>query len=357
MSAKPYIKYPKDATLARPWKVPALCKAYNWPSNLPGGGVIGILEMGGGWTPSDMQEFFTSQGMPVPAIADISVDGTTTNTPGGSDADFEVALDIQVAATAYFQATGSMPAIRIYWEGNDIAAAVAKAAQDGCDVFSISWGQDEAGWGNTAAQAMEAAAEAATTQAGMIVFAASGDNDSGDGGSTSTNIDLPAGCPHVVGCGGTQKPESGEETVWNNNPGQSNGEGTGGGFSGIFLIPSWQAGNTPSPNPAHPIKRTHRMVPDVSANADPTTGYEIFVQGQRAAVGGTSAVAPLYAGLFAAFGTKKGFILPTIYLNKQDFNDITQGNNGVYSARPGPDACTGVGSPIGTALATTFATH
>ena len=151
-----------------------------------------------------------------------------------------------------------------------------------------------------------------------------------------------ASAPHVIGCGGTAKPRAGEETVWNNDPGKSSGEGTGGGYSTLFSMPSWQAGAPNGPG---------RMVPDVAADADPDTGYEIVLYGEPTVVGGTSAVAPLYAGLFAAFGTKLGFVTPELYLNPTCFNDITKGGNGAYRARVGPDPCTGLGSPIGTSLA------
>jgi subtilase family serine protease len=93
------------------------------------------------------------------------------------------------------------------------------------------------------------------------------------------------------------------------------------------------------------------MVPDVAANADPNTGYNIVLHGQTLPIGGTSAVAPLYAGLFASFGTKLGFVTPELYLNQVCFNDITVGDNGAFRAGPGPDPCTGIGSPIGTRLA------
>ena len=126
------------------WTVPALCAAYNWPTGLPGKGVIGIVELGGGWVKSDIDAYFKSIGQPSPSITDVSVDGTT-NTPG-NDADVEVALDIEVAAAAYYVATGRIAAVRVYWS-QDIASAVAKAAKDGCDVCSISWGADEAEWG------------------------------------------------------------------------------------------------------------------------------------------------------------------------------------------------------------------
>jgi kumamolisin len=300
-----------------------------------------------------MDAFFSGLNQPTPSITDVSVDGTQ-NSPNQSvgssnDADYEVGLDIQVAGASFFAATARAATIRVYWS-QDIASAVQNAAADGCDVCTISWGADEAVWGSTAAEQMEQAAAAATA-AGMIVFAASGDNDSSDGGSTPANVDVPSSCPHVIGCGGTYKTSS-EEVVWNDNPGQTDGEGTGGGYSTIFPAQSFQIG-APAP-PTGTAAGTGRMVPDVSADADPNTGYDIYVHGAGTVVGGTSAVAPLYAGLFASFGTKLGFVTPTLWQNQSAFNDITSGNNGLYSAGPGPDPCTGIGSPIGLSLAQVF---
>ena len=351
--SKPYFKLkmphltPKAGPGEHAWNVPDLCTAYNWPTNLAGGGVIAIVELGGGWVQSDMDSFFQSINQPTPQITDVSVDGTNNN-PNQSvgspqDPDYEVALDIQVAGAAYYAATGKPAVIRMYW-AQDIAPAVNAAVKDGCDVCSISWGSDESNWGQAAAQEMETAATAAVN-AGMAVFAASGDNDSGDGGPTPINVDCPSSCPHIVGCGGTSKTDT-TEVVWNNNPGQTDGEGTGGGYSQIFPIQSWQAGAPNGPG---------RMVPDVAADADPYTGYNIVVHGQPATEGGTSAVAPLYSGLFAALGTELGWVSPTLWANQTCFNDITQGDNGFYRASVGPDPCTGLGSPIGTKIAALFA--
>ncbi len=338
---------------AAPWSTPNLCIAYNWPTNLVGGGTIAIVELGGGWVQSDIDQYFKSINQPVPNITDVSVDGTKNSpnqsTGSNSDPDYEVALDIEVAGAAYYAATGKPATIRMYWS-QDISTAVEKAANDGCDVCSISWGADEATWGIEAADEMESAA-ATATNLGMVVFAASGDNDSSDGGSAPANVDAPSSCPHVVGCGGTYKTST-VETVWNDNPGQTNGEGTGGGYSTIFPVQSFQIG-IPTP-PANSPFGKGRMVPDVSADADPNTGYNVFVHGSTTVVGGTSAVAPLYAGLFAAFGKKLGFVTPSLYQNQPDFNDITSGGNGYYNAAVGPDPCTGIGSPIGNKLATLF---
>ena len=345
MGVHPYLKWPSESRIAgaappSPWSVPALCTAYDWPKGLKGGGVIAIIELGGGWREADVTEFFTKADLKAPNVTDVSVDGTkNSECQPKNGADGEVALDIQVAGAAYAVATGQPANIRVYWS-QDITKAIIAATADGCDVCSISWGADEAGWGAAASDALEQAAIAATA-AGMIVFAGSGDNDSSDGGPTPANVDLPSSAPHVIGCGGTKKPQTGEETVWNDNPGKTNGEGTGGGYSTLFPMPSWQAGAPNGPG---------RMVPDVAADADPDTGYEIVLYGEPTVVGGTSAVAPLYAGLFAAFGTKLGFVTPELYLNPTCFNDITKGGNGAYRARVGPDPCTGLGSPIGPRL-------
>lgn len=353
VACKPYFRLlPLNAVASAPWTVPNLCKAYNWPSNLAGGGAIAIVELGGGWVQSDIDTFFQSIGQPAPHITDVSVDGTENSpnqTTGSGDPDYEVALDIEVAAAAYYAATGKAAVVRIYWSQN-IDTAVQKAAEDGCDVCSISWGADEATWGTSNVHEMESVAEAAAL-AGMVVFAASGDNDSGDGGSTPANVDAPASCPHVIGCGGTNKTAQ-SETVWNDNPGQTNGEGTGGGYSTVFPAQSFQIGAPPAPAGTQFGKG--RMVPDVAGDAAPTTGYEVYVHGSTTVVGGTSAVAPLYAGLFASFGKKLGYVTPKLWQNPGAFHDIAAGNNGMYSAAPGPDACTGLGVPVGSKIATLF---
>jgi kumamolisin len=141
------------------------------------------------------------------------------------------------------------------------------------------------------------------------------------------------------------------EVVWNET---ANNEGaTGGGVSNLFPLPSWQAN---SKVPASSASAGGRGVPDVTGDADPTTGYTIRVDGQTSVIGGTSAVAPLWAGLIAVanqqLGTQVGFIQPAIYAAKAAaaFNDITQGNNGAFSAGPGWDACSGLGSPIASKL-------
>jgi kumamolisin len=194
---------------------------------------------------------------------------------------------------------------------------------------------------------------------GVTVCVAAGDDGSTDGVNDGLNhVDFPASSPNVLACGGTELVASDKtitsETVWNE---LANNEGaTGGGISDFFSpVPSWQssADVPPSANPSHNIGRG---VPDVAGDADPTTGYDTLVDGQSGVIGGTSAVAPLWAGLIAlineSIGKPVGFANPLLYQNlSRDFNSITSGNNGAYSAGPGWNPCTGLGSPIGTQVA------
>ena len=127
--------------------------------------------------------------------------------------------------------------LRVYWT-NHMAAAIRAAATDGCDVCSISWGASEATLSPELVNDIEVASAAAGVD-GMMIFASAGDNDAKNGGPLSVNVDVPASCPHVIGCGGTSKTST-TEVVWNNQPGEANGTGTGGGYSVLFPASSWQ---------------------------------------------------------------------------------------------------------------------
>jgi kumamolisin len=163
------------------------------------------------------------------------------------------------------------------------------------------------------------------------------------------HVDFPASSPNVLGCGGTELFASGatisSETVWN----EGTNSATGGGVSSTFPLPDYQK-NVKLP-------AAFRGVPDVAGDADPNSGYQVRVDGQDMVIGGTSAVAPLWAGLIALINQKLGipvgFLNPLLYgslSGKNLFNDITSGNNGAYAAGPGWDACTGWGSPDGSKL-------
>jgi len=113
------------------------------------------------------------------------------------------------------------------------------------------------------------------------------------------------------------------------------------------------------PPSANPGAGPGRGVPDVAGNADPDTGYRIVVDGVATVVGGTSAVAPLWAGLVARChqaGARGGFWNPLLYAARGSsaFHEITVGSNGAYDAGPIWNACCGLGSPNGTAILQTL---
>ena len=329
---RPYYRHPHDSVAASliSWSFSHLLPAYNWPSNLPGGTKIAIVELGGTWYQADMNKFFPAIGQPLPMITNIGIPK-----PDPMGADIEVELDIYGTAAGYFAAVSKPADIRVYFVENTFAGfmdAIKQATADGCDVMSCSWGAAESQWGSAAAMAFDAVAFAAV-DSGMALFAAAG--DSGYRDSTSMEeVDFPASSPHFIACGGTRKIGTTREVVWH---------ATGGGYSRFFVPQVWQTGSPPPP--AGP--ENGRMVSDVAANADPQTGYQIIVHGRPIVIGGTSAVAPLYAGLIAALGPKPGFIAPKLWANPSAFHPITHGTNGKW---PG-NVCCGLGAPNATAIA------
>lgn len=315
------------------YDLPQLCASYGLPKLTPTKAApIAVISLGGGLLASDIATAFAKWGLPAPRITFVSVQGAV-NSPG-DDADAENALDVQVSGAAFAYCTGRPADIRFYSAPNTdsgFAAAVTQAAADGCKVISISWGAPESSWGNAISQFTQACAKAKAM--GATIFAASGDNGSGDG-LPGAHVDYPASDPSVVGCGGTTK-TSGAETVWAD---------TGGGYSAVFPRQAFQVGA--------PVGGG-RMVPDVAANADPQTGYRICVNGSWGVIGGTSAVAPLYSGLTAALlasGASAGDVATAFWQHPAAFADVTSGNNGKWRAQAGPDPCTGLGVVKGGAI-------
>ena len=332
-----------------------VAEAYSFPASASGAGqTIGIIELGGGYRPADLTAYFKTLGRTAPKVTAIKVDGgkNAPSTPDGADG--EVLLDIEVSAAV---APGAK--VAVYFAPNTdqgFIDAISTAVHDKTNnpsVISISWGGPESTWTAQARTALDAACQSAAAL-GITITVAAGDNGSSDGVTGGgNNVDFPASSPHVLACGGTKLVASGAqitaETVWNETA--ANEGATGGGVSAFFPLPAWQAkANVPAPS----VKTGGRGVPDVSGDADPATGYIIRVDGQTSVIGGTSAVAPLWAGLIAVanqqLGTQVGFINPVIYAAKAGFHDITEGNNGAFAAGPGWDACTGLGSPNATAL-------
>ena len=346
-----------------------LAKIYAMPAGTDGTGqTLAIIELGGGFGPTDLDTYFSGLGLSTPAVTAVGVDGAVN--AAGKDpqgADGEVLLDIEVAGAIAPKAN-----VLVYFAPNtdagflDAVSTAAHATPTPTSI-SISWGQSEDAWTAQARTAMDQAFADASAM-GVTVTAAAGDSGSSDtaAGGNAVHVDFPAASPHVLACGGTSlvaDPVSGSvtsETVWNNGPGQG---ATGGGVSDTFARPSWQAtAGVPSSRrqPSSHRSGAGRGVPDVAANADPRTGYQVFVDGKAMVFGGTSAVAPLWAALVCrlaqALGRPLGLLQPALYAAAQPgitppgFRDITSGNNGHYKAAPGWDPCTGLGVPNGTAL-------
>jgi kumamolisin len=294
-------------------------------------------------------------------LISVGVDGAS-NSPTGdpTTADGEVMLDIEVAGALAPGAT-----IVVYFAPNTdqgFLDAITTAVHDATNrptIVSISWGGPESTWTQQSLTNYDQAfADAATL--GVTVTAASGDSGSSDGvADGKAHVDFPSSSPHVLGCGGTSLRGSdvtiASETAWNDSSGNG---ATGGGVSDVFALPSWQSG-VGVPVSANPGGRVGRGIPDVAGDADPQTGYAIVVDGRSEVLGGTSAVAPLWAGLVALLnerrGSPLGFINAALYAHASALRDITQGTNGAYSAAPGWDPCTGLGSPNGSALETALA--
>ncbi|MES2222873.1 MAG: S53 family peptidase [Acidobacteriota bacterium] len=336
-----------------------VAQIYSFPTDVDGSGeTIGILELGGGYTTTDIQKYFKNQNITPPKVVAVSVDGGTNSPTNANGPDAEVMLDIDVAASV---APGAK--IAVYFTPNTdqgFVDALTTAIHDTANhpsVISISWGGPESNWTQQAIKALDDACQSAAAL-GVSITVACGDSGSTDGVSDGSNhVDFPASSPHVLACGGTKITTSGttlkDEVVWNDEA--QSGGATGGGVSTVFPLPAWQQ-NANVPGATSGGKG--RGVPDVAGDAAPATGYSIEVDGQTEVVGGTSAVAPLWAGLIALLNQKLGkpvgFLNPQIYplLGSAAFRDITQGTNGTYKAAAGWDACTGLGSPMGTTLAT-----
>jgi kumamolisin len=287
----------------------------------------------------------------------VSVDHGKNHPTTPDSADGEVMLDIEVAG-----AIAPAAKIVVYFAPNTdrgFLDAITTAVHDSTNqpsVISISWGSSESQWTSQAMTNMDEAFQSAAAM-GVTVCVASGDNGSSDGVSDGSNhVDFPASSSFTLACGGTTLQASNDEivkeTVWNNTGGGS----TGGGVSDVFPLPTWQEGfDVPEPKG----QTGGRGVPDVAGDADPSTGYNVLVDGQTAVYGGTSAVAPLWAALVARIngttGKPIGFLNPLIYqqaVETSAFHDITEGNNGAFSAAEEWDPCTGLGSPDGAKLLT-----
>lgn len=331
-----------------------LAKIYGFPTGVTGKGqCIGIIELGGGYKTTDITNYFKSLGIKKPVVKAVSVDGGKNAPTTANSADGEVLLDIEVAGAVAPDAT-----MVVYFAPNTdqgFLDAITQAVHDTTNkpsVISISWGSAEANWTPQALTNFNEAFKAAAVL-GITICTAAGDGGSADGVTDGkVHVDFPSSSPYSLACGGTKLVTDGSnqitsEIVWH----AASDSATGGGVSDVFPLPDYQANaNVPA---SLNTKFIGRGVPDVAADADPSTGYKVLVDGQQLVFGGTSAVAPLMAALIALTNEQKGkaagFINPIIYSTPNLCRDITVGDNKTtqtntgYTAGEGWDACTGLG--------------
>ncbi|MDB5070293.1 MAG: hypothetical protein JWM87_1404 [Candidatus Eremiobacteraeota bacterium] len=358
----------RAVALGRGFTPQQVADLYDFPESDGADETIAIIELGGAFDQDDLNAYFTAVGLPrrEPVIP-VYVAGAQPHRYGANaDDDAEVMLDIEVAGAIAPEAR-----LVVYFAHNTdrgFYEAFSHAVYDRehqPSVVSISWGSYEESYTEQTRHAFD---ELAATAAllGITVLAASGDDGASDqtpgaGFERKRHVDFPAAVPHIVACGGTsvhaREGRIVSETVWSNGADGA----SGGGVSTTFGVPAWQNGCSAG---AHPL--TGRGVPDVAGDGDPNTGYKTFHNGAHEELGGTSAVAPLWAGLIlrinARLRTRCGFITPLLYgaARQAEFRDVVHGDNhchGVdgYLAKPGWDACTGLGSPNGPALLRLFA--
>ena len=315
---------------------------YNLTSALSAGytgaGQTVALEEFSAFTQSDVTTYDKKFSLTPSTPTVVKSDGGTTDTSGED----EVELDIEVV-----QAIAPGATIKVYEAPNSDAgeaAVYAELVSNDVPIISTSWGQDEAAETASNRTALNTDFQEAAAQ-GQSIYAASGDDGSDDAGNGGTSVDFPAADPYVTGAGGTTLKIT-SANAWSSEKAWS---GSGGGVSSYFDTPSFQTSvNT----------GTYRSVPDVSADADPNTGWAIYTEGAWAEYGGTSAAAPNWAAFTAIYDSEAkalskpvlGFANASIYALAESskyssaFHDVTSGSNGAYSAGTGYDKVTGWGS-------------
>jgi kumamolisin len=326
--------------------------------SLGAGQCIAIIAPRGGYLADDLRLAAEQMGFVRPEVEEVSIDNGRNRFSGGGEADQELALDLQVAA-----AVAPAARLAVYFTDDSeqgLADAVLAAVHDEThapSVISISWGLAELSWTKFPLEIFNGAL-ADAVRLGVIVTAAAGDMLATDAvDDDQVHVNYPASSPYVLGCGGTRfslatdAKSISDEVVW-----KEGDRGTGGGVSDLFDVPDYQqaAGVPPSVSTG----KLGRGVPDVAGSAAFANGYRIFVNRQQIVQAGTSAVAPLWAGLIALINAQRGSnirrIHPALYGDPACCRGVLQGDNKAgtlsYSAGPGWNPCAGLGVPIGASI-------
>jgi kumamolisin len=329
-----------------------VARAYDFPAGDGTGEHVGVISLGGHYDDRVQAAYQKALGVAHVPFNVVKVDGGADRPADAGPTD-ENMLDAEMIGSLVPNADKTL-----YIGPNTdrgFLDAISTALHDAHrnTALSISWGGPEMRFTPQAVRAFNELFKEARAM-GVSVFSAAGDNGATDGVPDGRlHVDFPSSSPGAIGTGGTKLVTKGDgaiakETVWNELRHKQGA--TGGGISAINPKPPAQA----------QLPIAGRGVPDIAGNADPTTGFRMLVPvgGGKASlelVGGTSAVAPLYAALAARIeqnlGHPIGDLQQAIYAAPaRVFHDVTTGNNDGYAAQPGWDAATGRGSVDGGAL-------
>jgi kumamolisin len=364
-------------------------EAYDFPSGVEGRGeCVAIIELGGGFHESDIKQYFDRHRFKLPRISIVEI-GNQKNDPASPELIKKVLDAMGLESASKTASTKIDPAeashamwtiestldveligsfanaadIVVYFAPNNAQgkyqalSTALNSKEHPATLISCSWGAVEEELPQDFFHCMEQLFQDAVLQ-GVSICCSSGDRGDDPGPSGRPRVHYPASSPHVLACGGTHwtaRSKLLEEVVWNETLPHGSCQ-SGGGASKVFGAPGWQR----RARVKLKTRRSGRGLPDVAGKADIQTGYCMFVGGLDVTMGGTSAVAPMWAGLIARLnqelGKPIGYITPLLYGSsiKKAFRDILEGNNGHYRAGPGWDPCTGLGTPIGKALLQTL---
>lgn len=380
------------------------------------------------WKPNDLTTYATDNGFADPVASKQYQSRLVDTGPSDSNGDVEVDLDQEALLstaphadqTAYFAPNTDAGADDAFAAIFDDVTGDSKAQLPNPHIAAVSssWGECESAQGAASINAEEPILESLVA-AGVTVFSASGDDGIYDCGpsslpvlgsavgglvpSSTPDVDFPASSPVVVGVGGTNLQSTGSsapntgsnwtETAWSctdtnscesavgtgGSGGGESGEAASGsnGFGG-FAAPSYQSNSTTGVTDSPFAGATKRLVPDIAADGDPATGFNVYTSDSTAMVecgsntcqvGGTSLATPVSTALFvntlAHFGLTGGVgdIHSALYSSASDSNavrDITSGSNGAssdkgadpsVSAQTSYDTVSGVGAILWPALA------
>jgi len=297
----------------------------------------------------DMRSFWRYAGLPtqLAQIEKVNVLGGQIPPPSGEETlDAQWTSGIAPGATIRIYATGSLKLTDLDQALDQIIDDLP--SQPGLRQLSVSLGLGETYLGGPDGEvAVEHQKFLKLAAAGVNVFVSTGDagsnpDQTGHSPTGPLQAEYASTDPCVIAVGGTtlQLSPGGpvtSETGWPSG---------GGGKSIYFTRPPWQDGSG--------ISGSRRLVPDVSATADPDFGGLVILHGRPGQAGGTSWSAPVWAGICALLNSARvkagkpplGFLNPLIYpLAGSCFRDILTGSNGTYHAQQGYDLVTGIGVP------------